>query len=661
LIAFLNNIGVLPEDPPGLRLQKRFLVYLGLSMSMGGILWGSLCGAFGLWLPASIPYGYVLLTAINLSLFAITRNFSIARFFQVLVSLLLPFLFQFSLGTFASTGGIMLWALISLVGAFTFEKLGNTLYWLALYIVLTVMLGVYEKHSLALLQVSPQMSTLFFVLNIAIISTIVSGLSYYFLKSRGSIMDELAAAKRETDVVMHSVEEGLFLITFGTNEFFIGVQQSAAVNKILEIEDLPAIDFAAALSPFVTPAKLLEVRNYLKLLASKNAKPDMVAMLNPLDSVPVAVGNPPKLKNLRFGFSRVTSENLLQYLVRISDITESVRLQEQLEENQRKNKESTDMILSVLHVGPGLLEDFIDGVDAELAVIENILQNDNTSEQVVARLEELYRSVHSIKGNASLLDLSILTGVAHDFEEKIMAIRGREKVDWDEFLPLAIDLSKLQATNASLKELLTRLQNFRQETGDVTQSAIAAIPQSVKSMVARLAPEYGKNIEVEFGQFDGAGVPNKFAYIVRDIAVQLARNSVAHGIEKAEIREAAGKNTAGKIILELSVNPKEFTLTVRDDGASFNFDRIKRLAMERTRATEAEASAWSQKRLIQFLFEPGFSTAEETTMTAGRGMGMDIVKQRIKNAGGELKINFAPGKYTEFKMVIPLNSDAEIQ
>jgi len=628
-------------------------------MSMGGILWGSLCLYFGLLIPAVIPFGYAVITAINLTMFAVIRNFALARFVQVLISLLLPFLFQFSMGGFAETGGIMLWALISLVGAFTFEKLGNTLYWLALYVVLTVLLGVFETNSLALMQVSRQMSTAFFVINITIISIIVSGLSYYFLKSRGTIMDELADAKRETDVVMSSVEEGLFLITLTAGEYIVGLQQSAAVSKILETANLPSIDFAAALSPYLTPAKLQEVRNFLKLVSAKKLKPDMLATLNPLETVPVAVGNPPKLKYLRFGFAAIESGKHAQYLVRVSDVTEAIQLQEELAENERKNHENTAMILSVLHVGPGLLEDFIGGVDAELAIIESILQNDNTSEAVMTRMEELYRSVHSVKGNASLLDLGILTAVAHEFEEKVMAIRAKEIVEWNDFIPLAMDLSKLQSTTAGLKELLARLQNFKHEA-DGAQSAIAAIPLSIKSMVERLAPDYGKKIVVETREFNAAGIPNSFAYMVRDIVVQLARNAVAHGIEKPEIRVAAGKPETGKITLSLSTNLTAFTFTIHDDGASFNFEGIRRLAMEKHKIDKGTADAWTQKRLIQFLFEPGFSTAAETTQTAGRGMGMDIVKQRIKNAGGELKINFSSGKFTEFKMVIPLSTGGEI-
>lgn len=251
---FFNNLGAVETDSPALRLQKRFLVYLGLAMSIGGLIWGTLSVYFQLYVPAIIPYGYTCLTAINFIFFGIFRNFRAVRFVQVLISLLLPFMFQYALGSFAATGAIMLWALISLVGAFTFESLRNTLYWLALYVILTLLIGFADSNNLGLLKVPAELSTVFFVLNISVISSIVAGLSYYFLKSRGQILEELAEAKRETDVVMSSVDEGLFLLRLVGDRYMVGSQQSDAVSRIFGIEKLPNTDFATAMTPFSTKA-----------------------------------------------------------------------------------------------------------------------------------------------------------------------------------------------------------------------------------------------------------------------------------------------------------------------------------------------------------------------------------------------------------------------
>lgn len=467
---------------------------------------------------------------------------------------------------------------------------------------------------------------------------------------------QLEASQRETKTVLDSIDEGLFVIFQRNGRFEVGAQQSAAVRNLLKIDSLPMVELVNALSPLLSPVKKAELANFLTLLQSPSVRSGMVADLNPLELVHTSVGSPPQEKYFQFRFSAVEAGKQEQYLVRIKDVTEATLLQQQLALNEKKNEENTQMILSVLHIGPNLLEDFIEGVEIELAIIENILQTDKTAEEVLERIEDLYRSVHSIKGNASLLDLKILASVAHDFEEKVIAIREKQTVEWSDFIPLALDVAKLQDTLAGLKDLLFRLQNFKQETAGMTESAVAAIPQSIKSMVERLAPEYGKAIQVRFSDYDPTGIPNKFAYILRDIGVQMARNSVAHGVETLEERRSAGKPERGTLTMSLNLAGNEFIFVISDDGRSFNFDRIRELAKVRYSADTETANQWDNRKLIRFIFEPGFSTAETTTLTAGRGMGLDIVRQRIKKVGGELKINFAPGKFTEFTMKIPLDT-----
>ncbi|MFO1481269.1 MAG: ATP-binding protein [Turneriella sp.] len=654
MFKFIESIGALPDDSPGLRLQKRFLVYLGSAMSLGGILWGSLCLYFGLTLPAVIPYGYVVLTVLNLSAFAVFKNFALARFFQVLISLALPFMFQFALGSFASTGAIMLWALISLVGAFTFESLKNTIYWLGLYIALTIAMGIYDSQSLAQMSVAKEVSTLFFVLNITVISTIVAGLSYYLLKSRGRLLEELAEAKRETDAVMASVDEGLFLLTLAGDDYIVGAEQSAATSRLFGGNKLPATEFSRALETFLSPHKTQELQNFLKLLRSGKLKPSMIMTLNPLDQVPISMGALTDVKFLRFGFSQVQSGRNDQYLVRISDITEEKKLREQLEETERKNANHTQMILSVLHVGPSMLRDFLSGTESELKIIMDILQSDHTPEQVAARLEELYRSAHSIKGNASLLDLGIIVSSTHDLEEKIQALREKPELRWDDFLPVATEVANLQETLAGLHGLLGRIESFREEDNAVMRSAVSGIPRVVSDMVGRLAQQVGKRVQIEASGFDQVEIPYRHAYFLRDVVVQLARNAVAHGIEHPEKRKQSGKAEHGNIAIGLAKKGEMIELRVYDDGASFDLEAIRRSAARRRNAPENVASDWTAKELVKFIFEPGFSTAEDVTTTAGRGMGMDIIRQRVRQMGGDLRINYAPGSFTEFTITMPV-------
>lgn len=650
-----GRIGAVAGDAPELMLQKQFLVYLGGAMSLGGIMWGSLALWQGLLFAAVIPYGYTVVTFFNFLGFQLRKNFRIAKFVQIVISLLLPFMFQYSLGGFANTGSVMLWALISLVAAFTFENLQNMLFWLFLYVALTVALGVLDAQTPRTLVVAEDIKTFFFVLNIVVISTIVAGLSYYFLRNRSQVLIELDLAKRETDLVLSAVDEGLFLIRRSAASYRIGEQQSPGVLQILGLSAaLPAVDFLVAMAPFLSPAKQQEAENYLTLLNSATIKPKMVAALNPLELVNISVGYPPVEKYIQFRFTPVEQGKQDQYLVRIKDMTQETILAQQIEASEKRNQESTQMILSVLHIGPKLLADFLEGVDAELSTIEEILQSDKPAAQVMQRIEELYRAIHSIKGNASLLDLQLLVNASHDFEDKVEKIRERNAATWDDFIPLALDVAKLQDTISGLKDLLRRLQTFRHEGGQVHESAIATIPENIRTMVERIAAEHGKEIDVSFTEFSADRVPARFAYILRDIGVQLARNAVVHGFETPENRRKAGKHDRGSLTLSLSQVGEDVLFTVRDDGRSFDLDAIRRKAAARQGLEPEAITAWDNKKLINQIFEPGFSTAATTTTAAGRGMGLDIVKQRVKKAGGEVRINFAAGQFTEFLITLPL-------
>jgi hypothetical protein len=225
IFSILESIGVRPADPPELRLQKNFMVYLGCAMSCGGLLWGSLSAAYGLYAQSLIPYGYTAATILNFSYFHRTSDFKRVRFVQVLLSMLLPFAFQFVLGGFVKTGAVMLWALISLIGAFTFEDLKNTLYWIAAYALLTISMGFLDPWTIQALNLPAPMQILLFAMNITVISVIVAGLSYYFLSSRSAVMRELWKAKSETDAIMGAVDQGLCLLD---RNAVVGAEHSAS-------------------------------------------------------------------------------------------------------------------------------------------------------------------------------------------------------------------------------------------------------------------------------------------------------------------------------------------------------------------------------------------------------------------------------------------------
>ena len=182
IISFIPTIGNKATDTDKEKLQHRFLVYMGLLMSCGGILWGTISVYFDLWLPSILPYGYTILTLINFTYVYYSKNFSLVRFLQVLISLLLPFMFQWILGGFIPTGAVMLWSMLALIGSLTFQSTKLSVKWLITYLLLTIFSGVIDGNVREYsIEISPAINTVIFVINIAVISTIVFGLTVYLI------------------------------------------------------------------------------------------------------------------------------------------------------------------------------------------------------------------------------------------------------------------------------------------------------------------------------------------------------------------------------------------------------------------------------------------------------------------------------------------------
>jgi signal transduction histidine kinase/DNA-binding response OmpR family regulator len=209
-LSILAALGDTPADTGQEKDQHHLLIYMGLLMGCGGIIWGSIAAYYRLFLPACIPYAYAVLTVINFTHFHLTKNFPRARFFQVSMSLLLPFMFQLSLGGFVSSGGIMLWSMLALVGSMTFQEKKWSLRWLALYLLLTIFSGFIDKFVATQfgLDFQPEVTTFFFVLNIAVISAIVFGLSIYLLDLLRQYQNHLEklVAERTSELTQATLE-----------------------------------------------------------------------------------------------------------------------------------------------------------------------------------------------------------------------------------------------------------------------------------------------------------------------------------------------------------------------------------------------------------------------------------------------------------------------
>ena len=136
--------------------------------------------------------------------------------------------------------------------------------------------------------------------------------------------------------------------------------------------------------------------------------------------------------------------------------------------------------------------------------------------------------------------------------------------------------------------------------------------------------------------------------------MQAVRNALVHGIEDPDFRKRSGKQAVGTIKVEFrSEGANGFRLIIEDDGAGLNSRRIREAAIKRGIVTSEEAANLEPKQLLSLLFRPGFSTQDVTDQDAGRGVGMNVVAELVKELRGRIGISSGEGRYTRFTIVLP--------
>ena len=133
----------------------------------------------------------------------------------------------------------------------------------------------------------------------------------------------------------------------------------------------------------------------------------------------------------------------------------------------------------------------------------------------------------------------------------------------------------------------------------------------------------------------------------------LARNCLEHGIERPEVRVAAGKPAAGWLLLRAYHESGLVVIEIAADGAGINLARVREKAVEKGILKPDEASRLNDRQATDLMFLPGFSTAESTTSVSGRGVGMDVVKTNVENSGGSIELSSVLGAGTTLRLKIP--------
>jgi two-component system chemotaxis sensor kinase CheA len=220
---------------------------------------------------------------------------------------------------------------------------------------------------------------------------------------------------------------------------------------------------------------------------------------------------------------------------------------------------------------------------------------------------------------------------------------------------VAQDPNLLSLQSQQLSRNLAQLTRITRDLQRVSMSLrmvpIRALFRKMNRVVRDLAVKAGKQVQLRL-EGEETELDRTIVEELNDPLVHMIRNSMDHGIEKAEDRLAAGKPPYGTITLRAFHQGGNIVIELGDDGAGLNRDRILQKAVERGLARPGEEL--SEKEVFGFIFGAGFSTAEKVTDISGRGVGMDVVRRNIEKLRGKIEVDSAPGSGTSISIHLPL-------
>jgi two-component system, chemotaxis family, sensor kinase CheA len=499
---------------------------------------------------------------------------------------------------------------------------------------------------------------------------VLAAAAAYFQVTRSRHERAAQEAQEQTRDILKTVREGFFLLDA---DYKIGSVWSDALTRMFSRNDFAGLSFEDMLKDLVPAATLSTAVKYIKLLWGDRAHENLMKSINPLGQLEITMENGhggKETRYLQFDFHRVMGPKGIKHILcSVGDITSSVLLSKELQESQENANAQLDMMLGMMHVDPLQLTSFLDSTETGLRLINAILKEPaRTDGEFRKKLNGLFRELHSIKGEASALNLMSIAHRVHTLEDMVSELKKKSELSGNDFLPMVLKLDELLAHLRGVREMAGRLTTLKDhapvsvDAAPTRQTKTAAadrtgrksgddLSPTLHALAERLAKDHQKRFKLTMTGLNE--VPTSYIPTVKDCVIQMLRNSAVHGIEASEVRRAQTKDAVGVVRVDFRKSGEGYELVFEDDGAGISPDQLKAAAVRKQLLTEEEASGMDTRAAMALIFRPGFSTQEEVSLDAGRGVGMDVIFRSVYALGGKIGVSTNPGKFTRFKIVLP--------
>ena len=279
----------------------------------------------------------------------------------------------------------------------------------------------------------------------------------------------------------------------------------------------------------------------------------------------------------------------------------------------------------------------------------NVLTHaESPAEQAAANSTEPAAVATSGKSQASESTIRVDVGLL----DKLMNLVGELVLARNQILQFTNSLGHngLLATGQRLNLITTELQEGVMKT---RMQPIGNVWTKFPRTVRDVATQCGKQVRIEMEGRE-TELDKTIIEAIKDPLTHMVRNAVDHGVEKPEVRRAAGKPEEGRLLLRAYHEGGQVNIEINDDGAGIHCQKLRAKAIQRGLITAEQAERMSDRESMNLIFHPGLSTAEQISNVSGRGVGMDVVRTNIEKIGGTVDVSSAPGRGTTVRMKIPL-------
>ncbi len=212
----------------------------------------------------------------------------------------------------------------------------------------------------------------------------------------------------------------------------------------------------------------------------------------------------------------------------------------------------------------------------------------------------------------------------------------------------------VQALGQDNLRLTTLADQLQDDVSHMRMVAFETLLGGFQRIIRDLARDTGKLVHLEVVGM-GVEVDKTVLDALKDPVMHLLRNAIDHGIEPPELREQRGKTPTGRLALEIEQRGNEIVVRVRDDGKGIDTNALKHKALNAGIISAQDADSMSEDDIRSLIFHPGLSTAAQVTAISGRGIGMDIVRDRVESLRGRVSVSSVPGQGTTVSLNMPVS------